>query len=99
MALFLFIVLVAIVLGLIGVVVKGLIYLLVIGVVIFVLNLVVHGARLRHRSRRRPPPCPPPAGEGPARRCWSGGGTGPTACWRQTPASTACSPPPARWWG
>ncbi|HLI23510.1 MAG TPA: hypothetical protein VKU91_01040 [Acidimicrobiales bacterium] len=54
MALFLFIILVAIVLGLIGVVVKGLIYLLVIGVVIFVLNLVVHGARLRHRSRRRP---------------------------------------------
>ncbi|MFI9646356.1 hypothetical protein ACIHAA_08710 [Streptomyces sp. NPDC052040] len=52
MAFFLFLILVAIVLGLIGAVVKGLFYLLIIGCVIFVLSLVVWGARLSRRSRR-----------------------------------------------
>ncbi|MFF3879430.1 hypothetical protein [Streptomyces sp. NPDC001978] len=49
LALFLFLILVAIVLGLIGAVVEGLFYLLIIGVVVFVADLVVLGAR---RSRR-----------------------------------------------
>ncbi|MEU6366991.1 hypothetical protein ABZ876_14980 [Streptomyces sp. NPDC046931] len=54
MAFFLFLILVAIVLGLIGAVVKGLFYLLIIGVVIFVLNLLLWGVRWSRRSHRRP---------------------------------------------
>jgi len=53
-ALFLFVVIVAMVLGLIGTVVHGLGYLLVIGVAVFVADLIflaVYGAR---RARRRP---------------------------------------------
>ncbi|MDX3235021.1 hypothetical protein PV392_04850 [Streptomyces sp. ME03-5709C] len=53
MALFLFLLLVAVVLGLIGVVAEGLLYLLVIGIVVLVLDLVYLGARWR-RSRRGP---------------------------------------------
>lgn len=53
LALFLLIVIAAIVLGVVGVVVKGLIYLLAIGVILFVLNLLFAGLRFRH-SRRRP---------------------------------------------
>ncbi|MFE9094436.1 hypothetical protein [Streptomyces sp. NPDC007264] len=53
MALFLFLVLVAVALGLVGVVVKGLFYLLIIGVVVFVADLVLLGVRWS-RSRRRP---------------------------------------------
>jgi hypothetical protein len=49
MALFLFIILVAVVLGLVGAVVHGLIWLLVIGIVLFLANLVFGGARLRGR--------------------------------------------------
>ena len=49
MALFLLIVLIAVVLGIIGAVVKGLFWLLVIGIVVFLLNLVLAGARLRGR--------------------------------------------------
>jgi hypothetical protein len=52
MALFLFIVIVAIALGIIGVVIKGLFFLLIIGVVIFLANLVFGGLRWgRRRSR------------------------------------------------
>jgi hypothetical protein len=50
--LFLLIVLIAVVLGIVGVVVKGLIWLLVIGIVVFVLNLVLAGARLHRRGPR-----------------------------------------------
>jgi hypothetical protein len=49
MALFLFILLVAVVFGIVGVVVHGLIWLLVIGIVVLVANLVFGGARLRGR--------------------------------------------------
>lgn len=55
MALFLLIILAAVALGIIGVVVKGLIYLLIIGIVIFLVDFVFLGARLRgrrHRPRR-----------------------------------------------
>ncbi|MGV9246184.1 hypothetical protein [Streptomyces sp. NPDC003710] len=53
MVFFLLLILVAIVLGLIGAVVKGLTYLLIIGIVIFVLNLLLWGVRLSRRSHRR----------------------------------------------
>ncbi|MGW0633688.1 hypothetical protein [Streptomyces sp. NPDC002758] len=52
LALFLFLILVAIVLGLIGAVVEGLFYLLIIGVVVFVADLVLLGARRSRRSHR-----------------------------------------------
>ncbi|MFI1294407.1 hypothetical protein [Streptomyces sp. NPDC020792] len=52
LALFLFLILVAIVLGLVGVVLKGLFYLLIIGVVVFVADLVLLGARWSRRSHR-----------------------------------------------
>ncbi|MGX4694336.1 hypothetical protein [Streptomyces sp. JNUCC 63] len=52
MALFLFLILVAIALGLVGAVLKGLFYLLVIGVVLFVADLVLLGARWSRRSHR-----------------------------------------------
>ena len=54
MALFLFIVIVAIALGLIGAVVKGLFYLLIIGVVLFLADLVVGGIRMGRRRGARP---------------------------------------------
>ncbi|WP_197085128.1 hypothetical protein [Saccharothrix sp. ST-888] len=53
MALFLFVVIVAIVLGIVGVAVKGLFYLLIIGVVVLLADLVYAGSRLR-RGRRKP---------------------------------------------
>jgi TM2 domain-containing membrane protein YozV len=53
LALFLFIVIVAIALGIVGVVVKGLFYLLVIGVVLFLINLVF-GGMIWGRRRSRP---------------------------------------------
>jgi hypothetical protein len=52
MSLFLFFVIVAVALGIIGVVVKGLLFLLLIGIVVFVLDLVLLGARFRGRRRR-----------------------------------------------
>ena len=55
LALFLFLVLVAIVLGLVGVVVKGLLYLLIIGIVVFLGALVLGALRMRRRPGRRPP--------------------------------------------
>ncbi|MET9182685.1 hypothetical protein ABZX88_31385 [Kitasatospora aureofaciens] len=54
MALFLFILLVAVVFGFVGVLVKGLLWLLVIGVVLFIASLVIGGMRLgRRRGTRR----------------------------------------------
>jgi hypothetical protein len=52
LALFLAVVIIAIVLGLIGAVVHGLIWLLVIGIIVFVLNFLFHGRRLRNRRGR-----------------------------------------------
>jgi hypothetical protein len=53
MALFLLIVIVAIALGIVGVVVEGLFFLLIIGVLLFLANLVL-GGRLWGRRRSRP---------------------------------------------
>jgi len=54
MTLFLLLVLAAIVLGIIGVAVKGLFYLLIIGIVVFVAALVFLGMQLgRHRRPLR----------------------------------------------
>ncbi|MET9435544.1 hypothetical protein [Streptomyces sp. NPDC006551] len=52
MALFFLLLIVAIVLGIIGVVAKGLFYLLVIGVVVLVADFVLLGLRLGRRRRR-----------------------------------------------
>ncbi|GAA2475412.1 hypothetical protein [Streptomyces gobitricini] len=52
MALFLFLIIVAIVLGLIGVVAEGLMYLLIIGIVVLVLDVAFFGFRLFRNSRR-----------------------------------------------
>ena len=51
MVLFLLLVIAAIALGIIGAVVKGLLYLLIIGIVIFLVAFVLLGTRLR-RPRR-----------------------------------------------
>ncbi|MEV4676056.1 hypothetical protein AB0K34_30780 [Actinomadura sp. NPDC049382] len=53
MALFLFILLVAVALGIVGVVVKGLFYLLIIGILLFLVNLVLVGLRMGHRRGSR----------------------------------------------
>lgn len=53
MILFLLLVIAAIALGIVGAVVKGLLFLLIIGVVVFLADLVFAGARL-HAARRRP---------------------------------------------
>ncbi|MGW7410493.1 hypothetical protein ACWGI9_43690 [Streptomyces sp. NPDC054833] len=52
MALFLFLVLVAVILGLIGVAVNGLFYLLIIGAVVLVADVVLFGRRWSRRSHR-----------------------------------------------
>jgi hypothetical protein len=52
MALFLFLILVAIVLGLIGAVSNGLFYLLIIGVVVLAADLLLFGLRWSRRSHR-----------------------------------------------
>ena len=52
MALILFIVLVAVVFGFVGVLVKGLLWLMVIGCVLFVVALVFAGMRLGRRSSK-----------------------------------------------
>ncbi|MFF3755355.1 hypothetical protein ACFYYH_33760 [Streptomyces sp. NPDC002018] len=54
MTLFLLLVIAAIVLGIIGAVAEGLLYLLVIGVVVFAAALVYLGMHLRRSGRRRP---------------------------------------------
>lgn len=53
MALFLLLVIVEIALGIVGAVVKGLLYLLIIGVVVLIADLIFAGVRFR-RSGRRP---------------------------------------------
>jgi hypothetical protein len=54
LALFLLLVIVAIVLGIVGVVVKGLLYLLIIGIVVFLGALVLGALRIWRRPGRRP---------------------------------------------
>jgi hypothetical protein len=51
MVLFLLLVIAAIALGIVGVVVKGLFYLLIIGIVVILVDLVVIGVRLSRRRR------------------------------------------------
>jgi len=52
MALFLLFIIVAIALGIVGAVVKGLFWLLIIGVVVVIVDLVVLGVRLGRRASR-----------------------------------------------
>jgi hypothetical protein len=52
-ALFLILVIVAIALGIVGVVVKGLLYLLIIGIVVFLGALLLSALRMRRRPGRR----------------------------------------------
>jgi hypothetical protein len=52
MALFLLLIIVAIALGIIGAVAKGLLYLLIIGAVVLLAAFIFLGARLRGRGRR-----------------------------------------------
>ena len=52
MVLFLLLVIAAIALGIVGVVVKGLFYLLIIGIVVILVGLVLLGARWSRRQRR-----------------------------------------------
>lgn len=54
MALFLFLIIVAIGLGIAGVVVKGLFYLLIIGILVFLVDLVFGGIRIGRRRGTRP---------------------------------------------
>ncbi|HEY4464946.1 MAG TPA: hypothetical protein VGN41_19945 [Streptosporangiaceae bacterium] len=54
MVLFLFVIIIAIALGILGVVLKGLFWLLIIGIVLFVLNLLIGGIRAGRRRGRRP---------------------------------------------
>jgi hypothetical protein len=51
MVLFLLLVIAAIALGIVGVVVKGLFWLLIIGIVVILVDLVVVGLRLSRRRR------------------------------------------------
>ncbi|KAK1180950.1 hypothetical protein B7755_024070 [Streptomyces sp. NBS 14/10] len=52
MALFLLLLLVAVALGITGAVVNGLLYLLIIGAVVFLADMVFLGTQLRHSGRR-----------------------------------------------
>ncbi|MEZ0093281.1 hypothetical protein [Streptacidiphilus sp. EB129] len=54
MAFVLLLIIVAIVLGIVGVVAKGLLYLLIIGIVLFIADLVYVGVRWSRRPGRRP---------------------------------------------
>jgi hypothetical protein len=54
MALFLLVIIVAIALGILGVVLKGLFYLLIIGIVLFLVNVLIGGMRMGRRRGRRP---------------------------------------------
>lgn len=54
MILFLLLIIAAIVLGIVGVVVKGLFYLLIIGAVVLVADLVLVGLRVGRRRGTRP---------------------------------------------
>jgi hypothetical protein len=52
MAAFLLLILIAVALGIVGEVVNGLFYLLIIGIVIFVAAFIVRGFQMRRRRRR-----------------------------------------------
>ena len=52
-ALFLLLVIVAMVLGIVGVVVKGLLYLLIIGIVVFLGAILLGALRMRRPGRRQ----------------------------------------------
>lgn len=52
MALFLLLLIVAIALGIAGTVIKGMLYLLVIGVVVLIADIVFLGLRIRRGGRR-----------------------------------------------
>jgi hypothetical protein len=52
-ALFLLLIIVAIALGIVGVVAKGLLYLLIIGIVVFLGALVLGALRMRRPGRRQ----------------------------------------------
>jgi hypothetical protein len=52
-AFFLLLVIAAIVLGIVGVVVKGLLFLLIIGIVVFLGALILGGLRMRRRPGER----------------------------------------------
>jgi hypothetical protein len=54
LAFFLLLVIVAIALGIVGVVVKGLLYLLIIGIVVFLGALTLAALRMRRRPGRHP---------------------------------------------
>jgi hypothetical protein len=54
MVIFLLLLIIAIVLGFLGVLLKGLFYLLIIGVVVFLADLVLSGLRLGRRRGQRP---------------------------------------------
>lgn len=54
LAIFLLLVIVAMVLGIVGVVAKGLLYLLFIGIVVLLGALVLGALRMRRRPGRRP---------------------------------------------
>jgi hypothetical protein len=51
-AFFLLLIIVAIALGIVGVVVKGLLYLLIIGIVVFLGALLIGAVRMRRPGRR-----------------------------------------------
>jgi hypothetical protein len=53
-ALFLLLVIVAIVLGIVGAVAKGLLYLLIIGIAVFLAALTLAALRMRRRPGRHP---------------------------------------------
>ncbi len=53
-AFFLLLVIAAIVLGIVGVVAKGLLYLLIIGIAVFLAALILAALRMRRRPGRRP---------------------------------------------
>jgi hypothetical protein len=53
-ALFLLLVIVAIALGIVGVVAKGLLYLLIIGIVVFLVALTLAALRMRRPPGRHP---------------------------------------------
>ena len=55
LAFILFLVIVAMVLGIVGVVVKGLLFLLFIGIAIFLGGLLLGALGMRRRQRRRAP--------------------------------------------
>jgi hypothetical protein len=52
MVLFLLLIIAAIALGIVGAVAKGLFYLLIIGIVVFLVNLFLFGLRLGHRRAK-----------------------------------------------